>query len=99
MQNLKQGNDMYTHKYNVTATNEKITAFNRAQMVRDWFVEPAPRTVAPVVYRAQMVRDWFVEQYPHQFTRDDKKQFAWLAKWAVIGFFVASVARYFINQL
>ena len=68
---------MYTSTYNTEATNEKITAFNRAQMVRDWFVD----------------------QYPYQFTRAEKNHILWLAKWAVIGFFVASVARYFINQL
>ena len=30
---------MYTEAYDTTATNEKITAFNRAQMVRDWFAD------------------------------------------------------------
>ena len=68
---------MYTSTYNTEATNEKITAFNRAQMVRDWFADT----------------------YPHQITRDDKRHFAWLAKWAAIGFVVASAARYLINQL
>ena len=33
---------MYTSTYNTTETNEKITAFNRAQMVRDLFVEAYP---------------------------------------------------------
>ena len=33
---------MYTSTYDTTATNEKITAFNRAQMVRDWFFEAYP---------------------------------------------------------
>ena len=33
---------MYTETYDTTATNEKITAFNRAQMVRDWFADAYP---------------------------------------------------------
>ena len=30
---------MYTSTYNTEATNEKITAFNRAQMVAGWFAD------------------------------------------------------------
>ena len=30
---------MYTETYDTTATNEKITAFNRAQMVAGWFAD------------------------------------------------------------
>ena len=33
---------MYTSKYNTEATNEKITAFNRAQMVAGWFADTYP---------------------------------------------------------
>ena len=33
---------MYTSTYNTTETNEKIKSFNRAQMVRDLFVEAYP---------------------------------------------------------
>ena len=33
---------MYTSTYNTTETNEKIKSFNRAQMVRGWFVEAYP---------------------------------------------------------
>lgn len=33
---------MYTEAYDTAATNEKITAFNRAQMVRDWFADAYP---------------------------------------------------------
>ena len=33
------------------------------------------------------------------FTRTEKNHLMWLAKCAVIGFFVASVTRYFVNQL
>ena len=68
---------MYSSNYNVTATNQKTTDFNRAQMVRAWFADA----------------------YPHQFTRDEKRHLRWVAKWAAIGFVVASVARCFVNQL
>ena len=30
---------MYTSTYNTEATNEKITEFNRAQMVAGWFAD------------------------------------------------------------
>ena len=33
---------MYTSTYNTEATNEKITAFNRAQMVAGWFADAYP---------------------------------------------------------
>ena len=33
---------MYTSKYDTEATNEKITAFNRAQMVAGWFADAYP---------------------------------------------------------
>ena len=33
---------MYINTYNTVKTNEKITAFNRAQMVRGWFVDEYP---------------------------------------------------------
>ena len=33
---------MYTSTYNTEATNEKITAFNRAQMVAGWFSDAYP---------------------------------------------------------
>ena len=33
------------------------------------------------------------------FTRDEKNHLVWITKWAVIGFIVASAARYLINQL
>ena len=33
---------MYTSTYNTEATNEKITAFNRAQMVAGWFADSYP---------------------------------------------------------
>jgi len=68
---------MYTHTYNVAKTNEKITAFNRAQMVRGWFADA----------------------YPYQFTHAEKKHLWWSFKWLVVVFIVASVMRYFINQL
>ena len=68
---------MYTNTYNVKETNEKITAFNRAQMVRAWFAGA----------------------YPYEFTRAEKNHLLWSAKWLVVGFVVASVARYLINQL
>lgn len=38
---------MYTSTYDTTATNEKITAFNRAQMVRDWFADAYPYQFTP----------------------------------------------------
>ena len=33
---------MYTSTYNTEETNEKITAFNRAQMVAGWFADAYP---------------------------------------------------------
>lgn len=33
---------MYTPTYNTKESSEKITAFNRAQMVRDWFADAYP---------------------------------------------------------
>ena len=33
---------MYTSTYNTEATNEKITEFNRAQMVAGWFSDAYP---------------------------------------------------------
>ena len=33
---------MYTSTYNTEATSKKITAFNRAQMVRAWFADAYP---------------------------------------------------------
>ena len=33
---------MYTETYDTEVTNEKITAFNRAQMVCGWFVDSYP---------------------------------------------------------
>ncbi len=33
---------MYTSTYNVAKTNEKITEFNRAQMVAGWFADAYP---------------------------------------------------------
>ena len=33
---------MYTETYDTTVTNEKITAFNRAQMVAGWFADAYP---------------------------------------------------------
>ena len=33
---------MYTETYDTEATSKKITAFNRAQMVRDWFADSYP---------------------------------------------------------
>ena len=33
---------MYTSTYNTESTNEKITAFNRAQMVAGWFAGAYP---------------------------------------------------------
>ena len=33
---------MYTSTYNTEATNEKITEFNRAQMVAGWFADADP---------------------------------------------------------
>jgi hypothetical protein len=68
---------MYTSTYNTNKSNQKITAFNRAQMVRAWFADA----------------------YPYEFTREEKKHLWWSAKWLVVGFVVASVARYLINQL
>ena len=68
---------MYTNTYNVKKTNEKITAFNRAQMVAGWFADT----------------------YQYEFTRAEKNHLWWSAKWLVVGFVVASLARYLINQL
>ena len=33
---------MYTETYDTAATNEKVTAFNRAQMVSGWFADAYP---------------------------------------------------------
>lgn len=33
---------MYTETYDTAGTNEKITAFNRAQMVAGWFADAYP---------------------------------------------------------
>ena len=68
---------MYTETYDIAKTNEKITAFNRAQMVRAWFADA----------------------YPYQFTPAEKKHIWLSARWLVVGFILASIATYFINQL
>ena len=38
---------MYTETYDTAATNEKITAFNRAQMVAGWFADAYPYKFTP----------------------------------------------------
>ena len=38
---------MYTETYDTAATNEKITAFNRAQMVSGWFADDYPYQFTP----------------------------------------------------
>ena len=38
---------MCTNTYNVKETNEKITAFNRAQMVAGWFADAYPYQFTP----------------------------------------------------
>ena len=38
---------MYTEAYDTAATNEKITAFNRTQMVAGWFADAYPYQFTP----------------------------------------------------
>ena len=77
---------MYTSTYNT----EEVQKNNRIMNIaHQRFIEEIrnTNTLDPFIFR----NDYF--------TRAEKKHLAWLAKWAAIGFVVASVARYLINQL